>query len=141
VAASVASASRQTGSALGVAITGSLVAGASGAGLAPASHAAWALLAACGLAVAVTGFATTGRRALATAERVREILPADAPATAGGTDDVAGGGTGTAGDGSTGRDRRTRTDEGTRVGGDTGTDGDTGMTREAQARGAALGGH
>ena len=55
VAASVASASRQTGSALGVAITGSLVAGASGAGLASASHAAWALLAACGLAVAVVG--------------------------------------------------------------------------------------
>jgi hypothetical protein len=78
VAASVASASRQTGSALGVAITGSLVAGAPGAGLASASHAAWALLAACGLAVAVVGYASTGRRALATADRAREILAADA---------------------------------------------------------------
>jgi MFS family permease len=82
VAASVASASRQTGSALGVAITGSLVAGASGAGFASASHAAWALLAACGLAVAVAGWASTGRRALATADRVREILAVDAPGAA-----------------------------------------------------------
>jgi EmrB/QacA subfamily drug resistance transporter len=83
VAASVASASRQTGSALGVAITGSLIAGASGAGLASASHAAWALLAACGLAVAVVGYASTGPRALATADRVCEILKGTDGATAG----------------------------------------------------------
>jgi hypothetical protein len=115
VAASVASASRQTGSALGVAITGSLVAGVSGAGLASASHAAWALLAACGLAVAVVGYASTGRRALATADRVREIFAADAPsATAG------------------------EKDGGTRADGDTGTDGDARTAREAQARGTAL---
>src|SRR6201996_946721 len=44
VAASVASASRQTGNALGVAIGGSLVASASDAALATASHAAWAVL-------------------------------------------------------------------------------------------------
>jgi Na+/melibiose symporter-like transporter len=74
VAASVASASRQTGSALGVAITGSIVAGAPVAGLASASHAAWAVLAACGLAVAVLGYASTTRRALATAQRVRGML-------------------------------------------------------------------
>jgi EmrB/QacA subfamily drug resistance transporter len=74
VAASVASASRQTGSALGVAITGSIVAGAPAAGLASASHAAWAVLAACGLAVAVLGYASTTRRALATAQRVRGML-------------------------------------------------------------------
>src|SRR6202042_3719364 len=78
VAASVASASRQTGSVLGVAITGSLIAGAAGSGLASASHPAWALLAACGLAVAVVGYASTGRRALATADRVREIFAEDA---------------------------------------------------------------
>jgi EmrB/QacA subfamily drug resistance transporter len=80
VAASVASASRQAGSALGVAITGSLVAGASNAGLAAASHAAWILLAACGLAIAVLGWATTRPRAVATAQRVREILASEAPA-------------------------------------------------------------
>jgi EmrB/QacA subfamily drug resistance transporter len=119
VAASVASASRQTGSALGVAITGSLVAGASGAGLAAASHAAWALLAACGLAVAVVGYASTGRRALATADRVREILAGDAPGPA-----AKGTGRGTAPDGGT----------------DAGTDRDTGTAREAQARGTAMGG-
>jgi Na+/melibiose symporter-like transporter len=70
VAASIASASRQTWSALGVAITGSIVSGTADAGLASASHGAWALLAACGLAVAVLGYASTGRRARATAQRV-----------------------------------------------------------------------
>jgi hypothetical protein len=84
VAASVASASRQAGSALGVAITGSLVAGAANAGLAAASHAAWILLAACGLAIAVLGWATTGPRAVASGQRVREILASEAPAGAGG---------------------------------------------------------
>ncbi|HEY0933955.1 MAG TPA: MFS transporter, partial [Trebonia sp.] len=82
VAASVASASRQTGNALGVAIVGSLIAGAADSGLASASHAAWAVLAACGLAVAVLGYATTGRRALATADRVRETLTDDGPGAA-----------------------------------------------------------
>jgi EmrB/QacA subfamily drug resistance transporter len=81
VAASVASASRQTGSALGVAITGSLIAGASDAHLASATHAAWALLAACGIAVSVLGYLSTGRRAVATAQRVRAMLDSDAPAT------------------------------------------------------------
>jgi EmrB/QacA subfamily drug resistance transporter len=79
VAASVASASRQTGSALGVAITGSIIAGASNADLASASHAAWALLAACGLGVSVLGYVSTGRRAVATAQRVRGMLDGDAP--------------------------------------------------------------
>jgi EmrB/QacA subfamily drug resistance transporter len=74
VAASVASASRQAGSALGVAITGSLVAGASNAGLAAASHAAWALLAACGLGIVVLGWASTSPRAQASAQRVRDML-------------------------------------------------------------------
>jgi Na+/melibiose symporter-like transporter len=82
VAASVASASRQAGSALGVAITGSLVAGASSASLASASHAAWAVLAACGLGIAGLGWASTGRRALGTAQRAREILASEAPGTA-----------------------------------------------------------
>jgi EmrB/QacA subfamily drug resistance transporter len=92
VAASVASASRQAGSALGVAITGSLVAGASSAGLAAASRAAWILLACCGAGIAVLGFVSTGRRASATAQRVREILASEA----------AGGGSGPASGGSSG---------------------------------------
>jgi len=83
VAASVASASRQTGNAIGVAVTGSLVAGATDARFATASHAAWAVLAACGLAVAVIGYASTSRRALATAERVRETLIDPAPPASG----------------------------------------------------------
>jgi EmrB/QacA subfamily drug resistance transporter len=74
VAASVASASRQAGSALGVAVTGSLVAGASNTGLAAASHVAWALLAGCGLGIVVLGWASTGPRAIASAERVRAML-------------------------------------------------------------------
>jgi EmrB/QacA subfamily drug resistance transporter len=100
VAASVASASRQAGSALGVAITGSLIAGASDADLASASHAAWALLAACGLAVAVIGYVSTSRRALDTARRVRETLADEAPGTAqaaGGTVTDTGTGTGSEG--------------------------------------------
>jgi EmrB/QacA subfamily drug resistance transporter len=80
VAASVASSSRQTGSALGVAAAGSIIAGASSSGLASASHAAWALFAACGLAVAALGYVSTGRRALATADRVRAMLSDDEPA-------------------------------------------------------------
>jgi Na+/melibiose symporter-like transporter len=82
VAASVASASRQAGSALGVAVTGSLIASASDADLASASHAAWAVLAACGLAVAAIGYASTSRRALDTARRVRETLADGVPGTA-----------------------------------------------------------
>jgi EmrB/QacA subfamily drug resistance transporter len=86
VAASVASASRQAGSALGVAITGSLVAGASNAGLAAASHAAWALLAACGLGVVILGWASTSPRAQASAQRVRDMLDREneGPAAGGG---------------------------------------------------------
>ena len=83
VAASVASASRQTGSVLGVAITGSIVAGAPAAGLAAASHAAWAVLAVCGLAVAALGFASTTKRALGTARGVHEMLASEAPGAAG----------------------------------------------------------
>jgi len=82
VAASVASASRQGGGALGVAITGSIVAGVPASGLASASHSAWAALAACGLAVAVLGYASTTPRALGTARRVREMLTDEEPAPA-----------------------------------------------------------
>jgi hypothetical protein len=55
------------------------VAGASTAGIASASHAAWVVLAACGLAVAVLGFTSTTRRALGTGRQVREMLTDEAP--------------------------------------------------------------
>ena len=84
VAASVASASRQAGSSLGVAISGSLVAGASNAGLATASHAAWALMGACGLGIVVLGWASTGPRALASAQRVRDMLDRESEGQPGG---------------------------------------------------------
>ncbi len=80
VAASVASASRQAGSALGVAVTGSLVAGATNAHLASASHAAWAVLIGCGLGVALLGFISTTARARGTARRVHEMLTDEDPA-------------------------------------------------------------
>jgi MFS family permease len=57
-------------------------AGASNAGLATASHAAWAVLAACGLGIVALGWASTGPRAVATAQRVREMLAAETPGTA-----------------------------------------------------------
>jgi EmrB/QacA subfamily drug resistance transporter len=87
VAASVASASRQTGNAIGVAVTGSIVASSvAGAtrdtGLASASHAAWAVLAGCVVLVALIGYASTGQRALATARRVRALFDDEAPAPA-----------------------------------------------------------
>jgi len=77
VAASVASTSRQVGATLGVAITGSIVANATGAGFAVASHVAWAVLAGCGVAIFVLGFVSTGRWAAGTAERSRLSLVAD----------------------------------------------------------------
>jgi EmrB/QacA subfamily drug resistance transporter len=102
VAASVASASRQTGSTLGVAVTGSIVAGAPAAGLAAASHSAWVVLAACGFAILLLGYGSTSQSALATAGRVREMLDSDAPGLAGpGRGEIDGGAPG----GSPGADR------------------------------------
>ncbi|WP_345710598.1 DHA2 family efflux MFS transporter permease subunit [Kineococcus glutinatus] len=68
VAAAVASTSRQVGQALGVAVLGAVVAaGLAGApmaaGLPAASHAAWWVVAGCGVAITVLGVTTTGRRA------------------------------------------------------------------------------
>jgi len=79
VAGAVASTSRQVGSALGVAVTGSIVAsgasaGLAGAGLAVASHAAWLVIAGCGIAVFVAGLVSTGPWALRTAARNSERI-------------------------------------------------------------------
>jgi EmrB/QacA subfamily drug resistance transporter len=73
VAASVASTSRQVGSALGVAITGTLIAGHAAAGF-TASHHGWTVIAACGLAVVLTGLASTSRWARRSAQRTRDLL-------------------------------------------------------------------
>ncbi len=78
VAAAFASASRQIGQSLGVAVVGSAavarVAGDFKLGFADASHAGWWTLAGCSLAVLVLGVVTTGRWARGTAERAAERL-------------------------------------------------------------------
>ena len=74
VAASIASTSRQVGSALGVAVTGSLVTGRDAAGFAVASHSGWAVPGGCGLAAGLIGVASTGRWAARSAQRTRDLL-------------------------------------------------------------------
>jgi MFS family permease len=76
VAGAIASTCRQTGAALGVAVTGVIIATGS-AGFVHASHAAWAVVAGCGVMVIVLGMVSTGRWALATAERNGARLAAD----------------------------------------------------------------
>ena len=68
VAGAIASTFRQTGAAVGVAVTGAIVASSSG-GFVHASHAAWSVVAGCGVIVVLLGMFSTGRWALATAER------------------------------------------------------------------------
>jgi EmrB/QacA subfamily drug resistance transporter len=79
VASGIASTSRQIGQALGVAITGSILAGnlrgrPLQTGFVPASHADWLLLAGCGGVVFVLGLVTTGHWALGTAARTAAAL-------------------------------------------------------------------
>jgi EmrB/QacA subfamily drug resistance transporter len=73
VASGIASTSRQIGTSLGVAITGSILAanlpGPLRAGFVPASHADWLLLTGCGVAIMVLALVTNGRWALETAAR------------------------------------------------------------------------
>jgi EmrB/QacA subfamily drug resistance transporter len=68
VAGAIASTCRQTGAAVGVAVTGAIIASSS-AGFVHASPAAWAVVAGCGVMVVLLGIASTGRWALGTAER------------------------------------------------------------------------
>jgi EmrB/QacA subfamily drug resistance transporter len=81
VAAAVASTSRQTGQALGVAVIGSVVTsavvGGLHAGFAQASHVGWWIMVGCAGAVLVLGIATTGGWARGTAERVFASAGAD----------------------------------------------------------------
>jgi EmrB/QacA subfamily drug resistance transporter len=74
VAGAVASTSRQVGSSLGVAVTGSIVAVGTGSAFVAASHAAWMVLCGCGVAVFILGYVSTGSWALATATRNGERL-------------------------------------------------------------------
>jgi len=69
VAGAVASTSRQVGSSLGVAVTGSIVAHGTGATFVGASHAAWFVVAGCGATVCLLGLVSTGTWARATATR------------------------------------------------------------------------
>jgi MFS family permease len=76
VAGAIASTFRQTGAAVGVAVTGAIIAGSS-AGFVHASHAAWAVVAGGGVMVMLLGIVSTGRWALATAERNGARLATD----------------------------------------------------------------
>jgi len=80
VAGAIASTCRQTGSAIVVAVSGSILAGSS-AGLVHASRSAWAVLAGRGIATLVLGLASTGRWARASARRNGERLVAEVAAT------------------------------------------------------------
>jgi EmrB/QacA subfamily drug resistance transporter len=85
VAAAVASTSRQVGSTLGVAIVGAIVSGgivAIGPGFAEASHAAWWVITALGVAVLVLGLTTTTQWAQRTARRTADRTAHDEPLAA-----------------------------------------------------------
>jgi EmrB/QacA subfamily drug resistance transporter len=85
VAAAVASTSRQVGQTLGVAVMGVVAAagvGKVGPGFVHASHAAWWLVAGCGVAVLVLGLLSTTARAGLSAARVAEECGARTPADA-----------------------------------------------------------
>jgi EmrB/QacA subfamily drug resistance transporter len=75
VAAAIASTSRQTGTALGIAIAGALAVPASGASdaLAAASHTGWWIIAVCGAVVVALALVTTSRWALGTAAALGDL--------------------------------------------------------------------
>ena len=77
VASATASTSRQAGISLGVAIGGSLVAGATGARFTTDSHAVWAMIVGCGVVIALLGVVSTGRWATRTAARTGYLLEAE----------------------------------------------------------------
>jgi EmrB/QacA subfamily drug resistance transporter len=77
VAASSASVGRQTGTSLGVAISGTIVGSAAvgnGTAFTAAAHGVWWLVAGLGVAVLVAAFLSTGRRAARTAERAAALF-------------------------------------------------------------------
>ncbi|HET6187738.1 MAG TPA: MFS transporter [Trebonia sp.] len=90
-ASAVISATRQFGSVLGVAVLGDLVTTGVAGGMArgethavalsAATHGAWAVALACGVAIAVTGYLTTTARAHAAAAAIAGAPAAPAPVT------------------------------------------------------------
>lgn len=76
VAAAIASTSRQTGSALGVAVVGAVLAAglARGSDFAGSADLGWWIITVCGLLVLVVGAASSGQWARATAERTARTL-------------------------------------------------------------------
>jgi hypothetical protein len=88
VASGIASTSRQIGQCLGIAVTGSILAGNLGdralrAAFVPASHAAWLLLAAMGVVVFVLALVTTSQWALGTAARTAAMFGTAEPRASG----------------------------------------------------------
>src|SRR6202167_3916690 len=85
VASGIASTSRQIGTSLGVAITGSILAAQLHRPLTPrfvpATHADWLLLAACGVVILILGLVSTSRWALNTATRTAASYEAAEPKT------------------------------------------------------------
>jgi EmrB/QacA subfamily drug resistance transporter len=79
VAGALASSARQFGIAVGVAVTGSLVAGTSDAGFIDASRLAWIVLTGCGLVVLLLGAVSTGRWAQAAATRNGQRIAGESP--------------------------------------------------------------
>ncbi len=77
VAASLASAGRQTGTTLGVAISGTIVGSAlarGGAAFTSAAHCVWWMVLGLGLGILVLGLVSTGRWALGTAVRAAALF-------------------------------------------------------------------
>jgi EmrB/QacA subfamily drug resistance transporter len=74
LAASIASSSRQVGASLGVAIAGSLVSGSDPDGFPEASHAAWAVIAGCGVVILVVGLASTSQWATRSTDDTRDMV-------------------------------------------------------------------
>jgi MFS family permease len=76
VAAAIASTSRQVGAAIGVAVSGTVVAvsNAHGTDFTTATHAIWWVMTACGAAVFLLGFAANTSWALASTGRVMHLL-------------------------------------------------------------------
>jgi hypothetical protein len=76
VAAAIASTSRMVGAALGVAVSGTVVAAsyARGMDFTRATHTIWWVMTACGTAVLMLGFASNTAWARASTERVAQLL-------------------------------------------------------------------
>jgi MFS family permease len=76
VAAAIASTSRQVGAALGVAVSGTIVAAshAGGASFTTATHPIWWVMTACGAVVVLIGFASNTNWARTSAERVSHLI-------------------------------------------------------------------